>query len=199
MTHAALTTRDPPPPSRTRKLLVAGGLAALGGICGYALADAAEGLALSWQDTLAAGIALALAVGALAGAVAVLLRKSPVRSACAWWQVAGMGLAALMLTLPLARPASWPPEFTLAVVALLFLAQAGVNLALWRAGDELLRRVILETGAVCFWSLQAGLFLYAAAERLGLVPSVTAWGLIGVLMGVYLVASCIVAGRRGFS
>ena len=50
---------------------------------------------------------------------------------------------------------------------------------------------------MAFWALQLALFLYAAAERLGLVEGLTAWGMLGILMGVYLVASVIASWHRG--
>ena len=192
-------SRDPVPPSRTRQILTFVTLAVLGGGVGAVLARAAGEIDLPWPDEFAASIAVGLTFGTVLGVGSILLRKSKVRSACAWWQVAGMGLAAAMLALPIARPASWSPELTYAILLGLFAAQTIANVALWRVGDEMLRRVIMETGAVCFWVLQAALFLYAAAERLGLVPGVTAWGMIGVLMAVYFVASCIVAARRGYT
>ncbi|TPW01259.1 MAG: hypothetical protein FD125_2673 [bacterium] len=82
-------------------------------------------------------------------------------------------------------------------VLLLVVVQSAANLMLWRTADEMLRRVMLETSALAFWSLQLGLFIYAAAERLGLVGTITAWGLMGILMGVYFIASAVAAARRG--
>jgi hypothetical protein len=45
--------------------------------------------------------------------------------------------------------------------------------------------------------LQTALFLYAGAERLGLVETVSGWGLIGILMAVYLLAAIVASARRG--
>ena len=61
----------------------------------------------------------------------------------------------------------------------------------------MLRRIMAETSVMAFWVLQTALFLYAAAERLGLVESITAWGLTGILMAVYLLASIVASARRG--
>jgi len=54
-----------------------------------------------------------------------------------------------------------------------------------------------ETSAMAFWALQTALFLYAAAERLGLVGTISGWGLTGILMAVYLIASIVASARRG--
>jgi hypothetical protein len=70
---------------------------------------------------------------------------------------------------------------------------------LWRNADEMLRRVMLETSALAFWAVQLSLFIYAAAERLGLIGTITGWGLMGMLMGVYFIASIVAGARRGLS
>ncbi len=79
------------------------------------------------------------------------------------------------------------------------LLQTVANLMLWRAADEMLRRVMSETSAMAFWALQTALFVYAAAERLGLIDGLTAWGMTGILMGVYLAASIVASARRGMT
>ena len=71
------------------------------------------------------------------------------------------------------------------------------NILLWRRADEMLLRVMVETGSLAFWTLQLALFVYAASERLGLVDGITAWGMIGILMAVYMVASAVAGARRG--
>ena len=68
---------------------------------------------------------------------------------------------------------------------------------MFRQADEMLRRVMVETGSLAFWTLQLALFIYAASERLGLVEGITAWGMIGIMMAVYMVASAVAGARRG--
>lgn len=194
-TEAALERTE-----RRRKIVRVGALAAAGGVLGLGLgylgADIMPHETTPWPDQLAALVAVTLLAGAACGAVTVLLRKAPVSSGCAWLQIVAMSLAGVMLLLPML---GLDPAFSIGVVAALFAVQTVANIALWRAGDELLRRVIVETGALSFWGLQGALFLYAAAERLALVPTVSAWGLIGILMVAYVIASTAVAVRRGFS
>lgn len=50
---------------------------------------------------------------------------------------------------------------------------------------------------MAFLALQVALFIYAAAERLGLVDTITGWGLLGILMAVYLIVSIVASARRG--
>jgi hypothetical protein len=86
-----------------------------------------------------------------------------------------------------------------AALLLVFALQSIGNWTLWRSGDEMVRRLILESGGLTFWVLQAALFLYAAAERLGLVPSATAWDMFAVTMATYLLATCVVSLRRNLA
>jgi hypothetical protein len=43
------------------------------------------------------------------------------------------------------------------------------------------------------------LFLWAAAERLGAAPAITAWDIYAVLMTLYLAASLWISVRRGLA
>ena len=83
-----------------------------------------------------------------------------------------------------------------AAMLALFVWQSWLNLQVWRRGDELQRRIILEGGALSFWVLQGGLFLYAAAEHIGLIRPIGAWALMSVTMASYLCASAWVGVRR---
>lgn len=185
-----------------RKIVRVGALAAvgaaIGAVAGYASDHWFDVSGVGWPDLLAGFIGLVCLASAAAAVVAILQRKPNVPSGCAWMQVATLALAGLMLFVPMLAPAG-SETLAFAGLVVLFALQTAANLRLWRIGDELLRRVIIETGAVSFWSLQAALFLYAGAERLSLVPTVSAWGLTGILMTAYVLASSVVAFRRGFS
>jgi hypothetical protein len=114
-------------------------------------------------------------------------------------------LAGIMLALPVAAESLGVGDsaalggIVLSGIAVLFFIQTLANLSIWRRGDEHLRTVIAETGAVSFWLMQGGLFLWAAAEKLGVAPAASAWDLTVALMGGYLVISSVVAFRRGLS
>lgn len=102
---------------------------------------------------------------------------------------------------PMWGPSLMEPGVVFAGLVLVAVIQSVANLMLWRRADEMLRRVMVETSALAFWASQMALFLYAAAERLDLVGGpntrVSAWGMMGVLMTIYLLASTVASMRRG--
>lgn len=114
--------------------------------------------------------------------------------------LAGLLLAAPVITV-FFQPE--PPEvLSLAVmiaVVALFLVQTALNLTVWSKADEMMRRMIAESGTICFWVLQGALFLWAAAEKLGLAPALSTWDLLTALMAFYLIVSSVLSVRRGFA
>ncbi len=188
---------DTPRPSFLRKAAMFVVLAGLGGASGYGLATLTDGTLTSWEDE----VALVMSAGMIGiGAVTAFIvatRPSSVPRGCGILQVVVMLLAGGMFLLPIFGTTWATPEVVFGSVLLLLAVQTAANLMLWRAADEMLRRVMLETSALAFWAVQLGLFIYAAAERLGLVASITGWGLMGILMGVYFIASVVAAARRG--
>lgn len=188
---------DAPRPSFLRKAGAVVLLAAFGGAFGYGTATLTDGALASWEDELAVVMAAAMIAIAAITAFIVARRPADVPRGCGILQVIVMLLAAAMFLLPVFGAAWASPEMVFGGVLLLVVVQSAANLMLWRTADEMLRRVMLETSALAFWSLQLGLFIYAAAERLGLVGTITAWGLMGILMGVYFIASAVAAARRG--
>ncbi|MDQ3125899.1 MAG: hypothetical protein M3Q74_09895 [Pseudomonadota bacterium] len=188
---------DPPRPSLLRKAAMFVGLAGLGGAFGYGFATLTDGSLTRWEDELAVVMAVIMIGVGVISAVVVAVRPSSVPRGCGILQVVVMLLAGGMFLLPVFGTAWASPEIVLGGILLLLALQSAANLMLWRIADEMLRRVMLETSALAFWALQLSLFVYAAAERLGLVGTTSAWGLMGVLMGVYFVASMVAAARRG--
>lgn len=188
---------DAPRPSFLRKAGAVALLAGLGGVFGYGAATLTDGSLASWEDELAVLMAAAMTGVAVITAFIVARRPADVPRGCGILQVVVMLLAAAMFLLPVFGAAWASPEMVFGAVLLLVAVQSAANLMLWRTADEMLRRVMLETSALAFWALQLGLFIYAAAERLGLVGTITSWGLMGILMGVYFIASAIAAARRG--
>ncbi len=112
-------------------------------------------------------------------------------------------LAGLMLAAPVVAQAAFAPlplalsSAVMAGILALFLVQTVGNLTLWFRSDELVRRVIAETGAASFWLLQGALFLWAAGEKLNLLPHLSLWDAVSIMMASYLLIASIVASRRG--
>jgi len=84
----------------------------------------------------------------------------------------------------------------IAIVALIAV-ESWVNFRIWRDGDELVRAVVTQSAAICFWVLQGLFFLWAAAERMALVEPVGSWNLLVVLMSTYLIVATAVSIRSG--
>jgi hypothetical protein len=190
---------DAPRPSLLRKAALFVLLAALGGAFGFGFATITDGVLTRWEDDLAMVMAAAMIGIAVVTALVVATRPSDVPKGCGILQVIVMLLAGVMFLLPMFGTAWATPDVVFGAIAVLLAAQSLANLMLWRAADEMLRRVMLETSAMAFWALQLCLFAYAAAERLGLVATVSGWGLTGILMGVYFIASIVASARRGLS
>lgn len=175
------------------------GLAVVGAGAGYLTVELSrlEIASGGWADSLALAMAFGLLTIAIISAVTLVARPSALPKGCGVLQVTVFGLAGTMFLAPIYAPAALSPDLVFFAVVGLFVLQTVANLMLWRRADEMLRRVMSETSTMAFWALQSALFLYAAAERLGLVETITAWGMTGILMAVYLVASIVAAARRG--
>lgn len=109
------------------------------------------------------------------------------------------GLMATPTLVAVFAPAKLPvlgaPVF--AGLVLLFIVQTVFNVQVWRRSDELIRRASQDTAALTFWVLQAGLFLWAAGERLHLFEPLRSWDAYTMVMAVYLLMSGVVASARG--
>jgi len=117
------------------------------------------------------------------------------------WTYRLQGLVMILAGILLAAPPMLADQPQLAQTAYLglvavFVVQTVLNLLVWRGADTFHRRLTIESGALAFWSLQGALFLWAAAERMGLAPALSAWGGLVILMCVYLLAGSWTALRR---
>jgi|SRR5215217_211010 len=114
--------------------------------------------------------------------------------------LAGVMIGAPVLVPLLAGPLEQPVALALMIALVaLFLIQTALNLSVWSRADEMVRQMIAEAGAACFWVLQGGLFLWAAAEKLDLAPALSSWDALVVLMTFYLLVSSVLSVRRGFA
>lgn len=178
------------------------GLAALGvggAVAGYFVGQMLSGQNIAWEDELALIVAALLMATAVASVVVMATRPASTPKGCGVLQITVFVLAAVMLALPVLAPTAIAPGTVFLGLVLLLAVQSAANLMLWRRADEMLRQVMLDTSALAFWVLQSALFLYAAAERLGLIQTITGWGLMGILMVVYLFASVAASARRGIT
>jgi hypothetical protein len=106
----------------------------------------------------------------------------------------------LLLAPPLAVQMGASMDVSIAVaaaMAVLVLVQTWLNLHVIRSSDELTRATNSEASVIGFWVTQAGLYVWAALAKLGLVASVSLWTLMMIATGIYLIISIGVAMRRG--
>lgn len=168
--------------------------------------------AIRWSDVLAMLVGSALVLGSLwALYISLDARKlgrmsnlegdaSPEETSIARYQAAVMGFSGVLLALPIGFSlAGVNPALGVAAIALLVALHTVMNLRVYRQADGLLRRAVMETAAVTFFAGQLILFLWAAAERLGAAPPITAWDIYAVLMTLYLGASLWISVRRGLA
>jgi hypothetical protein len=171
------------------------GLAGAG--VGYLVGGRMEVEDLRWDDALALVIAALLLMTGVIMAAMAAMRSSKLPPACGPLQALVMLIAGGLMVAPIWGPNLASPDVVFIGLVLLSFVQSVANLMLWRRADEMLRRVMVETSALAFWASQMALFLYAAAERLGLTGGVSAWGMMAVLMTIYLLASTVASMRRG--
>ena len=169
-------------------------------------------LGLRWSDVLALLIAASLILGA---AVVLFTSLSPARlgrmyrleglasaseAGQARLQALVMGFSGVILLLPLVFDLTgMTPAVGVGIIVLLFVLHTVMNVRVYRQADELLRRTMLESATATFFIGQGVLFLWAAAERMGAAPTLTAWDIYVVLMAGYLAASGVVSARRGLA
>jgi hypothetical protein len=116
-------------------------------------------------------------------------------------QAAAMFLAGVMLLTPflasgtLTGPSALGRGLFIAILVM-FAAQTWANVRLWRTGDEFLRHQILVVCTLTFAIVQGALFLWAAAEHLKLVRSLTNWETMTLLLFCYLSVSFGVSMRN---
>lgn len=167
---------------------------------------------LRWSDGLALYVAFSLAAGSVYAAIVSFNRAAlgkmlkleepatPSEVRLVRWSGALLLLtAAIMLMPPAFSLLGTDPLLSLAAVAGMLGLHTVLNLKIWKDADELLRRTTMEASVVTFWGGQIALFGWAAAERAGIAPTLTAWDVYVVLMALYLVASTVITIRRGLA
>lgn len=194
-----MITRSENPPSLAMKILGIALLAGFGAVVGGSVTHIMFDRDMPWADGLAVLMGAALLAMAVASAVVMVTRPASVPKGCGLLQVAVFALAGLMFLAPVYATRWAGPDVVFAGIIVLLIVQSVGNVMLWNKADEMYRRTLLETGAMAFIASEFALFVYAAAERLGLVAPVTSWGLIGIVMAIYIVASCVAAARRGIT
>lgn len=108
------------------------------------------------------------------------------------------GLELIALSLPAAYLLGPARDILIALLLAGLAVQTWLNLRLWRSGDELFRRIIVEAGLIAFLAFQFLMFFWAAGARFALVADPAALDVYVLLMILYLAGSAIAAMRRGY-
>lgn len=114
-------------------------------------------------------------------------------------------LAGVLMATPVLVPIFFAPLSPMVATAAmagliaLLLVQTAGNIAIWVRSDEFMRRAMGESAAVSFAILQGLLFLWAAGEKLDLLPQLTLWDATSVMMAAYLVIGLAITWRRGLA
>lgn len=190
------TSTEKPVPLSMR---IIGGLllGAAGAVTGYLVSGQVREVGMPWEDGLACLMGVMLMAIGLAMIYVLATRPSSVPKGCGVLQVIAMLLAGGMYLAPILTPDTIAPEVIMSGIITALVVQTVANVLLWQRADEMLRHLMLETGAISFWISQMAFFVYAAAERLGLLGGVSAWGMAGVMMAIYLIASTVASARKG--
>lgn len=174
---------------------------------------------LSWSDGLALFLALLLSTIGVITMIVSASRKTLGRqidpeggrpatlAQAAFHAQSGwvMALGGVMMAAPVLIGAVYDPVppmiASAAMIGLvaLFLIQSASNISVWVRSDELMRRAAAEIWAITFVILQGALFLWAAGEKLGLLPVLTLWDAVNVVMTAYLLIAGVVMWRRGLA
>lgn len=189
------------PVSLPVKIAGFGALAALGAVSGYLFAQAMDFSreTMGWDDALAYVLGFGMIVMGAMIALTMVVKRDAIPRGTGVVQIVVFVMAGLMFLAPMMATAWVSPAVVFAGIVALFAIQTVGNVIAWRRSDEMMRRVMTETSTIAFWGLQSAFFLYAAAERMGLIQPVSAWGLTGVMMTVYLVSSIVPSFRRGLT
>lgn len=174
---------------------------------------------LGWSDVLALLLAAMMAVVGLVTILVSLSRRTLGRqinpeetrpatpSQVVFYAQNGLVLllAGVMMAIPVVTPVLFSPLSPMIASAAmtgliaLFLVQTAGNIAIWARSDELMRRAMAEIAGVSFAILQGLLFLWAAGEKLELLPRLTLWDAASVMMAAYLVIGMVITWRRGLA
>ena len=95
----------------------------------------------------------------------------------------------------IATAQNWPaPIVAYAVTAVFIVIRVSYTLLMWRSADEFVRSRVTGISWWTFFISQTALIAYAGAERLGLMPPLTAWDIMVSITGISILVSAL-AGR----
>jgi hypothetical protein len=126
------------------------------------------------------------------------VRKTSAPNEALWPRCLLMIVSGAALAAPALMPSRVEPLLALGIVALLWFISWRIMRYVLSHTDELLKRVMVDANQMSVACLLPVLFLYAAAERLGIVSEgMSIWVVNGIVVWVYFMMSQFAWMRRG--
>lgn len=91
-----------------------------------------------------------------------------------------MTVGGLAFVLPVLSEGRIDPAFAFGLVLILLAAQVMLGITINRNTDEMMRRYNADSTVFSSWLLLGAFSIYAAGERLGLIGTISPWGLAGL-------------------
>lgn len=113
--------------------------------------------------------------------------------------LASMGVGGVSLIVPVLSEGRIDPAFAFGLVLILFVAQVVVALVMNRNADEMMRRYNSDSNALSSALLLGAFSIYAAGERLGLIGTISPWGLVGIACLIQFAVAMYVYYRLGMN
>jgi hypothetical protein len=109
-----------------------------------------------------------------------------------------MVVCGMTLVAPVVIPARIEPLLALGIVAMVWIGSWQIMRHVLSHADELMKRVIIDTNQMVMNCALPVLFLYGAAERLGIIPVGTSiWVVNGIVVWLYVILGSFAWMRRG--
>jgi hypothetical protein len=108
-----------------------------------------------------------------------------------------MAVTGLSLILPVLSRGWVDSSIAFLIVVILFAAQAVISVIMHRRSDELMRRYNTDSTVIGAAVLLGGFSIYAAGERLGVIGTISPWGLVGIACILQYAVSMYVYYRLG--
>lgn len=173
--------------------------AAAGAISVLVLARGDNLRQLPWEDLLTTFVG----VWMLACVPISLMRWVAVPAARYGKSLAGplltMATGGLAFVIPVLSERYIDPVWAFGIVMALFVAQTVLFIVHHRQADELMRRYTMESTVISSNLLIAGFSIYAVGEYLGLIGTVSPWGLVGIACIVQFAVAMYVYYRLGLN
>lgn len=182
------------------KILVWLACAAMGAAAGIGTAAtlfSTPGPAVPWDDALTTFVGVCFLIFIPASLLRwVTVPEARIEGTLAM-SLVSMAVTGVSLTLPVLSQGRIDSSIAFVVVLILFAAQAVISLIMYRRADEMIRRYNADSTVISAALLIGAFSIYAAGERLGVIGTISPWGLVGIACIIQYAVSMYVYYRLG--